>query len=68
MTVASQVKQTLASLKGIHAGLQQLALASQDETAQRTFHEAMLATEEIIAELKDRVGRLEFEEPQYHGK
>ncbi|AGT31184.1 hypothetical protein M493_04395 [Geobacillus genomosp. 3] len=68
MTVASQVKQTLASLKGIHAGLQQLALTSQDETAQRTFHEAMLTTEEIIAELKDRVGRLEFEEPQYHGK
>jgi signal transduction histidine kinase len=68
MTVASQVKQSLASLKSIHAGLQGLALHSQDEEAQRTFHEAMMMTEEIIADIKKRIGKLELEEPQYHGK
>ncbi|KYD23214.1 DUF1657 domain-containing protein [Geobacillus sp. NFOSA3] len=68
MTVASQVKQSLASLKSIHAGLQGLALISQDEEAQRTFHEAMMMTEEIIADIKKRIGKLELEEPQYHGK
>ncbi|BDG34836.1 DUF1657 domain-containing protein [Saccharococcus caldoxylosilyticus] len=68
MTVASQVKQSLASLKSIHAGLQELALVSQDEEAQRTFHEAMMMTEEIIADIKNRIGKMEREEPQYHGK
>jgi signal transduction histidine kinase len=67
MTIASQVKQSLASLKSIHAGLQGLALVSTDERAQREFHEAMLITEEIIADLKKRIGQLEREEPQYHG-
>jgi chaperonin cofactor prefoldin len=68
MTVASQVKQSLASLKSIHDGLQELALISQDEEAQRTFHEAMMMTEEMIADIKKRIGKLEWEEPQYHGK
>ncbi|EZP78844.1 hypothetical protein H839_03211 [Parageobacillus genomosp. 1] len=68
MTVASQVKQSLASLKSIHAGLQELALVSQDEEAQRTFHEAMMMTEEIIADIKNRIGKLEREEPQYQGQ
>jgi hypothetical protein len=68
MTVASQVKQSLASLKSIHAGLRELALVSRDEEAQRTFHEAMMMTEEIIADIKNRIGKLEREEPQYHGK
>lgn len=68
MTVASQIKQSLASLKSIHAGFQQFALSSRDEQAQRTFHEAMIMTEEIIADVKQRVSQLEREEPQYHGK
>jgi predicted translin family RNA/ssDNA-binding protein len=67
MTIGSQVKQTLASLKSIHAGLQALALASTDERAQREFHEAMLISEDIIADLKKRIGQLEWEEPQYNG-
>jgi hypothetical protein len=68
MTVASQVKQSLASLKSIHAGLQGFALNSRDEKAQRAFHEAMIMTEEIIADVKKRMSQLEREEPQYHGK
>ncbi|MCH1626261.1 DUF1657 domain-containing protein [Fredinandcohnia quinoae] len=67
MTVASQVKQTLAGLKSMHASFQSLALSSSDENAQRTFHEVMLATEEIISDIKGRIGKLEMEEPQYKG-
>ncbi|MBE4909437.1 DUF1657 domain-containing protein [Bacillus luteolus] len=67
MTVASQVKQTLASLKSMHASFQSLALTSIDEDAKRTFHEVMLTTEEIITDVKARVGELEYEEPQYKG-
>lgn len=67
MTVASQVKQTLASLKSIHASFQTMALTSLDEDAKRTFHEVMLATEDIIADVKGRIGELELEEPQYKG-
>ncbi|GMB08957.1 uncharacterized protein DUF1657 [Thermolongibacillus altinsuensis] len=68
MTIGSQVKQSLANLKSIHATLQSLALKSVDEQAQRTFHEAMLTTEEVIDHLKQRVSQLEREEPQYKGK
>jgi hypothetical protein len=67
MTIGSQVKQSLATLKSIHAGLQALALKSTDEQAQRIFHHAMLETEEIIHDLKHRIGQLEREEPQYNG-
>lgn len=67
MTVASQVKQTLASLESIHAGLQNLALTSANEEAQKVFHETMLAAEEIIHDLTNRIGKLEFEEPEYKG-
>lgn len=67
MTVASQVKQSLASLKSIHASFQSFALTSIDSSSQRLFHEAMLETEEIIDDLKKRIGELEKEEPQYKG-
>ncbi len=67
MTVASQVKQSLASVKSMHASFQQLALTSTDDSAKRTFHEVMLMTEEIIGDLKKRIGELEREEPQYKG-
>jgi hypothetical protein len=67
MTVASQVKQSLATLKSMHAGFQTFALKAQDNNAQRDFHEAMLATEGMIEDLKKRIGELEREEPQYGG-
>lgn len=67
MTVASQVKQSLASLKSIHAGLQGFALQSSHDDAKRIFHEAMLETEAMIDDVKGRLGVLEREEPQYKG-
>lgn len=67
MTIGSQVKQSLANMKAIHATLQELALTSTNEGAQRAFHEAMLQTEQMIAALKGRIATLEREEPQYKG-
>ncbi|KAA6482648.1 DUF1657 domain-containing protein [Bacillus swezeyi] len=67
MTVGAQVKQCLASLKSIEAGLSTLALKSKDEEAKRLFHETMMMSKEVILDLKKRVGELEREEYQYKG-
>ncbi|ATH94567.1 DUF1657 domain-containing protein [Bacillus glycinifermentans] len=67
MTVGAQVKQCLASLKSVESGLSALALKSQDEETKRLFHETMMATDDVIEDLKKRVGELEREEYQYKG-
>lgn len=67
MTVASDVKQCLASLKGVEANLSGLAERTQDEEAKRTLHETMMEVSEIVTDLKKRVGELERQEPQYEG-
>ncbi|MEH7223536.1 DUF1657 domain-containing protein [Bacillus sp. JJ1566] len=67
MTVGSQVKQCLSSIKSIEALFSSLALRTQDTQAKRTFHEAMLIMDEIKNDLKIRVGEIEREEDQYRG-
>ncbi len=67
MTVGSQVKQCLASLKSIAANLNTLALKTEDEEARLAFHETCLKTRKIVQQIELRVGELEFEEPQYKG-
>jgi hypothetical protein len=65
MTVISNVKQTIATLKGIEAQLSSLALNSQEEKAQQTFHDMMLLIEEVKNDLHNRQVEMELEEPQY---
>lgn len=67
MTVASQVKQSLATMKSMNASFQSLALISTDQAAKRQYHEVMIMTEEIMKDLKARVEELERQEPQYKG-
>ena len=67
MTIASEVKQSLASLKGIEADLSSLALRTQDHQSKRTLHETMMVVHEIVTDLKKRIGELEREESQYKG-
>ncbi|MGD8399448.1 MAG: DUF1657 domain-containing protein [Bacillota bacterium] len=67
MTVASQVKQTLATLKNAQATLRIYAIQSQKPEAQSVFNEADQITGEIIAAVEERLKTLEFEEPQYRG-
>jgi hypothetical protein len=67
MTVASQVKQTLASLKGIQGTLRIYSAQTQDEETKLVFNEALEITKEIINDLEKRDQVLEFQEPQYKG-
>ena len=67
MTVVSDVKQCLASLKGVEASLSNLAERTQDNESKQTIHETMIVVSEIVTDLKKRVGELENEEYQYKG-
>lgn len=67
MTVASQVKQTLASLKGARGTLRVYSTQTRDEETRVIFTEALEETNSIIEDLEHRLQTLEFEEPQYKG-
>lgn len=67
MTVASQVKQTLASLKGVQATLKNLATVEENREAKEVFINNARKIEEVIGNIEKRVGVLEYDEPQYKG-
>lgn len=67
MTVASQVKQTLASLKGARGTLRVYSTQTREEEARSMYTDAIVVTSSIIADLESRLQTLEFEEPQYKG-
>lgn len=67
MTVGSQVKQTLASLKGAQADLESFALSTQNKQAKQLYTQAAEQTKSILTNLEQRVTELENEEPQYKG-
>ena len=65
MTVISNLKQTIATLKSIEAQLSTLAISAQEELAQKSFHDMMLVVEEVKNDLHERQVEIELEEPQY---
>ncbi|MDI3327005.1 MAG: DUF1657 domain-containing protein [Alicyclobacillaceae bacterium] len=67
MTVASQIKQTLAGLKSAQASLEQFALQTQDKAAKKAFTDAANQTQSIIQSLQSRVSQIEQQEPEYKG-
>ncbi|VBB09467.1 Hypothetical protein LUCI_4762 [Lucifera butyrica] len=67
MTVASQVKQTLATLKGNQGTLRLYALQTRDEETRGIYKEALAVTGTIIDDLERRAQELEYQEPQYKG-
>lgn len=67
MTVASQVKTTLASLKSAQASLETFALGTQNKEAKQLFETAAQSTQTVVDQLSSRVQQLEQEEPQYKG-
>lgn len=67
MTVASDVKTCLASLKSAQASLEQFALSTQNEDAKNLFTNAAQQTLQIVNQVQSRVQQLENEEPQYQG-
>ncbi|CAM3767752.1 DUF1657 domain-containing protein [Marinicrinis lubricantis] len=67
MTVASQVKTCVASLKSAQASLEQFALETQNQEAKSIFTNAAKQTQQIVQQVESRVQQLEKEEPQYKG-
>ena len=67
MTVAAQVKTTLASLKSAQASLETFALSTQNQEAKQLYETAAMATQDIVNQVSSRVQQLENEEPQYKG-
>lgn len=68
MTVATQVKSCLASLKSSQASLETFALQTDNKEVQELFRKAAETTQSIVYRLDSRVKQMEFEEPQYQSK
>jgi hypothetical protein len=67
VTVASDVKTCVASLKSAQASLEQFALSTQNQEAKAIFETASITTQQVIDQISTRVQQLENEEPQYKG-
>lgn len=67
MTVGSNVKTCLSSLKGIQADLESFALATQNQEAKQLYTNAAQQTQQVVDQVESRVSQLEAEEPQYKG-
>ncbi len=67
MTVASQLKKTIATLKGIQSTLELYSLQSYNEDEKSTYKDSLKTTNEVISDLEKRLKLLEYEEPQYKG-
>ncbi|WP_188454581.1 DUF1657 domain-containing protein [Virgibacillus oceani] len=65
MTVASQVKQTIAGLKSAQASFEQFALQTQNKQAKQLYQDAATQTQAILQNVEPRVAQIEQEEPQY---
>lgn len=67
MTVASQVKQTMASLKGVQATLETFASFEANKESKQLLAQNAQRVTQVIRAMENRLGILEFEEPQYKG-
>ncbi|WP_017754566.1 DUF1657 domain-containing protein [Calidifontibacillus oryziterrae] len=65
MTVATQVKQTLAGLKSAQASFETFALQTENKSAKQLYQNATQQTQQIVDTLNARMTELENEEPQY---
>lgn len=65
MTVASQVKQTIAGLKSAQASFEQFALQTQNKQAKQLYQSAAQQTQTIVQSVEPRMQQIEQEEPQY---
>ncbi|WP_041694968.1 DUF1657 domain-containing protein [Alicyclobacillus acidocaldarius] len=67
MTIAQQVKTTLANLKSAQANLESFALATDNQKAKQLYTQAAQQTQQVVQQLQARVAEMEQEEPQYKG-
>ena len=67
MTISTDVKTCLASLKSAQANLEQFALGTQNQEAKKLFETSARSTQEIVSQVESRVKQIENQEPQYKG-
>ena len=67
MTISSDVKTCLASLKSAQASLEQFALGTQNQEAKNLFENASKTTQQVVQQIEGRVQQIEQQEPQYKG-
>ncbi len=67
MTISSDVKTCLASLKSAQASLEQFALSTQNQEAKSLFENAAKNTQQVVNQVESRVQQIEQQEPQYKG-
>lgn len=67
MTVASQIKQTVAGLKSAQASFEQFALQTENKQAKQLYENAAQQTMAILQSIEPRIQQIEQEEPQYKG-
>jgi len=65
MTVATQVKQTIAGLKSAQASFEQFALQTENKQAKQLYQSAAQQTQQVVQSLEPRMQEIEQEEPQY---
>lgn len=65
MTVATQVKQTIAGLRSAQASFEQFALQTENEQAKQLYQNAAEQTKTILESVETRLQQIEQEEPQY---
>ncbi len=67
MTVSSDVKTAVASLKSAQASFEQFALSTDNKQAKQMYANAAQQVQQILGQVEPRVQQLENEEPQYRG-
>ena len=67
MTVATQVKQTIASLKGVQSTLETFASIEENQKSKAAYHKGAERIKLVVKDMEQRLSVLEFEEPQYKG-
>lgn len=68
MTVGSEVKQTLANLRGIESTLRIYSAQSRNKEEIKTYKEALETTEAVTKNVENRLKKIQLEEPQYKEK
>ncbi|MCG9967361.1 DUF1657 domain-containing protein [Pelotomaculum terephthalicicum JT] len=67
MTISAQVRQTLASLKGVQATLETFASSEENQEAKAILRRNTQRINHVVRDMEKRLSVLEFEEPQYKG-
>lgn len=65
MTVGSEVKQTLADLRGIESTLRIYSIQSGNKQEINAYKEALKTTEAVTKNIESRLKNIQLEEPQY---